>query len=663
MTYAELNLPGWAFDLLTDLDPEATLISAKTKPAGTNTRPASSPDKLARRVRKWIEAGPAAVSGQGGHDRTFEVAQALVNGFCLSRAEAIDAMMTHFVPMSPPDDLWSLKEIEHKVEDAIRKPCGKPRGWLLDAENPNAKAVSSPVGHRHTAPTSRTGLPTIVQQPAQLRDVVDATFDAIVKANDPFTTFLHGTNLVRIESTDVPGVRTLTKPQIRLLMSQAANFVSESTNKEGEPVYRDAFPKNEVVESVAESETKPGIPRLTSVTDVPVITSESGLLTKPGFDAASGVYLLPGGYASVPEVAVAPTEGDVAKARQLLLEELLGDFPFVDDASRANALALFLLPFVRGLINGPTPLHLIDAPQEGTGKSLLIKTWGNVCEGRAPKAMTEVSRPDDWQKLILSALLESPRSIYLDNINHGLDASALCAAITEQPFSGRLLGFSRIVSVPVNCVWVATGNNVGMSREMLRRTIYIRLDAKRDVTWTNRKFRHPLPGWAHLNRGELVWACLTICQAWVAKGKPKGRELLGTFEEWSKAIDGILCNAGITDLAGNADAFRAATVDSTDEWRAFVPVWWDEYQDMLVTPGELAKLADNKEMLCAMLEKAITDRAKGTKVGVELKKVRDRIYNGRKVEFAGTNRNHQAQYRLVSTDGIEPVVKLELDTI
>jgi len=56
-----------------------------------------------------------------------------------------------------------------------------------------------------------------------------------------------------------------------------------------------------------------------------------------------------------------------------LLDELLIDFPFADEASRANALALLLLPYVRPLIVGPTPLHLITAPTQGTGKDLLAQ--------------------------------------------------------------------------------------------------------------------------------------------------------------------------------------------------------------------------------------------------------------------------------------------------
>lgn len=77
------------------------------------------------------------------------------------------------------------------------------------------------------------------------------------------------------------------------------------------PLLRDAvskptFPKSEVVESILDHTSWPGLPRLTALADVPVITAETGLLTKPGYDPDSGVYLLPGGYADVPSVPPEP---------------------------------------------------------------------------------------------------------------------------------------------------------------------------------------------------------------------------------------------------------------------------------------------------------------------------------------------------------------------
>ena len=56
------------------------------------------------------------------------------------------------------------------------------------------------------------------------------------------------------------------------------------------------------------------------------------------------------------------------------LRDPIGDFPFVDDASRANSLALMLTPILRQAIPGPVPLALIDKPKRGTGGVALRST-------------------------------------------------------------------------------------------------------------------------------------------------------------------------------------------------------------------------------------------------------------------------------------------------
>lgn len=47
-------------------------------------------------------------------------------------------------------------------------------------------------------------------------------------------------------------------------------------------------------------------------------------------------------------------------------------------SERAHALAAMLLPFVRPCVQGPTPLHVIEGPVYGTGKSLLAKAISRV---------------------------------------------------------------------------------------------------------------------------------------------------------------------------------------------------------------------------------------------------------------------------------------------
>jgi hypothetical protein len=74
------------------------------------------------------------------------------------------------------------------------------------------------------------------------------------------------------------------------------------------------------------------------------------------------------------------------------------------------------------------------------------------------------------------------------------------------------------------CSWLVTANNPVFSREIARRVVRTRLDAKVDRPWERKGFRHAnLLAWVREHRGEIVAAVLILVQAWVAAGKPGGR--------------------------------------------------------------------------------------------------------------------------------------------
>src|SRR6185312_2813497 len=80
-----------------------------------------------------------------------------------------------------------------------------------------------------------------------------------------------------------------------------------------------------------------------------------------------------------------PTREQVREARALI-NEAVGEFPYANKASRANVFGLLLTPVLRPPIYGCTPLAVVDAPQAGTGKSLLIDVLSIITTGR-PAAM------------------------------------------------------------------------------------------------------------------------------------------------------------------------------------------------------------------------------------------------------------------------------------
>jgi hypothetical protein len=102
---------------------------------------------LIARAKSYTLRMPGAVSGERGHQATFNVAVALIHGFGLSENEAWPIICEHNSKCSPP---WSEAELRHKLESAgklSRHPY--PRGYLaslsLGISHRNAVGISRPL--------------------------------------------------------------------------------------------------------------------------------------------------------------------------------------------------------------------------------------------------------------------------------------------------------------------------------------------------------------------------------------------------------------------------------------------------------------------------------------------------------------------------------------
>ncbi len=128
---SELPLPPeWLKDALNAIHPPAGKV--KSEPVAA-PRPmadaAHNPTRLGR-AERYIDRMPEAVSGQGGHGKTYAVAAALVNGFGIDEETAYGIMAQRYNPRCRPE--WSERELRHKVSDAASKEHERPRGYLRD---------------------------------------------------------------------------------------------------------------------------------------------------------------------------------------------------------------------------------------------------------------------------------------------------------------------------------------------------------------------------------------------------------------------------------------------------------------------------------------------------------------------------------------------------
>ena len=257
--------------------------------------------------------------------------------------------------------------------------------------------------------------------------------------------------------------------------------------------------------------------------------------------------------------------------------------------------------------------------------------------------IAECRSDDEWRKRITARLLEAREVILLDNVVRPLDSGVMSAALTASCWEDRILGRSEMIRVSVRCIWVATANNPVLSTEIARRSIRIRLDPKIDRPWLRDGFRHEnLRRWADAHRGELIWAALTLGKAWISSGRPSGNKSLGSYEDWSVVMGGVLHVAGITGFLENLTDFYDAADREGAAWRQLVEAWWAQYQDSAVGVADLFNLATELE---GFHFGRGNERSQRTSFGMKLRKQRDRVIGEFRIECAG-ERKRLARWRL-----------------
>jgi hypothetical protein len=335
---------------------------------------------------------------------------------------------------------------------------------------------------------------------------------------------------------------------------------------------RNCAPPMDVVKDIlAMPPAEWAFPPLQGIIESPALREDGTLITLPGYDGASRLYYAPDPALILPEIPEQPTTDHKEVAIEILLD-IIADFPFVDVASRANAIASMLTPVCRPAIKGPTPLALFDATTQGTGKTLLSEVVTLIVSGREGALFSAPREAEEWRKQLTSVLREGSSIVIVDNVNYRLDSADLCKALTETIHGDRILGQSQTINLPVRCTWIATGNNIQLGGDMPRRCYWVRMDAKCSRPFERTEFRHTrLKQYVLVHRAELLTALLTLARAWFIAGCPEPDVMpLGSFEDWTTIIGGILQHAGVEGfLANSSQLYKQADAEST-QWEAFL---------------------------------------------------------------------------------------------
>jgi hypothetical protein len=483
------------------------------------------------RAAKYLEKADPSIDGQGGHNTAMRVAGDVV-AFGITDPETVYRILLPWNDRCVPP--WSEAELRHKAEEACRL---ETRRDLLEAGSvasvANHKAVAAGANGQAPAATAEAVVDTrpVITITTDEHIVIDNAVAAIaVEAN----LFQRGGSLVAILADTKPKPKrhdlarpkcsiriiSLPKPQLRRLMTLHARWKKWAKHEKGFKL-ADAHPPDWAVDGAATLGRWPGLRPLEGIVEAPTLRPDGSLIDQAGYDPDTGLWFAPDGdFPAIPEKpSKARAAGAVAE-----LEALVEDFPFATREHKAAWLAALLTALTRPAIDGPCPLFLFDANCPGTGKSLLCDIIAILATGRE---MARGAYPDDdteMEKVILSIVMSGDRFVLFDNVATGgaIGGPALDRALTGRTWKGRILGRTEWTpDLPLDCLFFATGNNLGLRGDALRRVVPCRLETTMERPEERTGFKIPcLLAHVKRNRGRLVAEALTILRGYLAAGRP-----------------------------------------------------------------------------------------------------------------------------------------------
>jgi hypothetical protein len=388
------------------------------------------------------------------------------------------------------------------------------------------------------------------------------------------------------------------------------------------------------------------------------------LVAAPGLHVADATWLAAGR----PALALSgPAAAPDASAALAMLREWLADFPFEGPPDFAHTLALLLTPQLRGLIDGPVPMTVIEAPAAGTGKSLLAEVVAHVAGGAPAVASPLATQEEERRKALVTLFGQGLPVIWLDNVDRRLDDAVLALAITTGRVQDRALGSQRVMTIETRASVVVTANNLELSPDVRRRSVMVRLDAQTDRPEGRTGFRIAnLRRWTGEHLGALREATYALVEAWIAAGCPAaahGRSR-GSFEAWAAVVGGVLEVAGVDGFlapaqgAGQGSAAGQASDPLDVEWAGLLAILGSESR----SAAELLTACD-REGIMGWATGDGSDRARATRLGMALRKARGRVWRveGRRVrlELVASLRARVPLWRAVDLDAAQAPLTAE----
>ena len=427
--------------------------------------------------------------------------------------------------------------------------------------------------------TDADNQPTTIQLTTDMPTVVDQAIEALIAGDADI--YQRGGSLARVilgvepppgikRPPESPTIQVLPRASLHELLGGNATW-QKLDKRCRPPKWVGTIPPSWVVSAVEKrGEWSSGVRGLTGIAACPVMRADGSILSKPGYDDATGMWLDP--RCPTVRVPLTPSLDDSLTAAETLLE-LICDFP-LDEAYRAAWLAAALTPFARAAITGPCPLTLIDGNIRGAGKTLLADVIGILATGRELAKGAWPVKEEEVEKRITTVALEGDPLYCFDNVAGVMASSALDAALTTGRWKGRVLSESRSADVLLNTVWFGTGNNVALGGDLVRRVLHVRLVSPEEHPERRSDFRHPNLR-AHIlqHRARYLTAALTILRGWHVAGRPAGPSDWGSYESWSEVVRGALLWLGKPDPADTRTELADSAATEDGAFAALLANW------------------------------------------------------------------------------------------
>jgi len=240
-------------------------------------------------------------------------------------------------------------------------------------------------------------------------------------------------------------------------------------------------------------------------------------------------------------------------------------------------------------------MHAFRSPKMRTGKSALADIVSILATGRPCAVMSQASGPEDESKRLLAVLLAGDPIICYDNVDRPFGGAAICQALTQESITDRVLGVSKMATVPTASTFLATGNNLTFVGDITARVLVCDLDPQVEHP-EERKFKRDLYTYVAANRGRLAAAALTVLRAYhVAKRPDQQLPRWAGFDEWSGLVRSALVWAGRPD-----PCVTRSRIEEQDPVRrsltALLTAWHAHFESAQVTAAELVRAATPKDV-------------------------------------------------------------------